>query len=81
MTDDDSLYEGQRSLPCPLDIRHSAAFSLCFGGHCVGFILSPKPPALTMENQDFSHPGGTSQVMGLLVKSQDILGKVKQWLL
>lgn len=80
MADDDGLCEGKRSLPCPLDIRDSTAFSLYFGGHCLGFTLSPRSLALTMENQDFSHPGGTPQVMELLVKIQDILGKVKQWL-
>lgn len=80
MADDDRLCEGKRSPPCPLDIRDSTAFSLYFGGHCLGFTLSPRSLALTMENQDFSHPGGTPQVMGLLVKIQDILGKVKQWL-
>lgn len=41
----------------------------------MGFILSPQSPALAMENQDFPHLGGISQVVGLSVKIQDSHGQ------
>lgn len=59
MADFDGLCEGKWSLPCPETALLSDSV---LEGTAWGSL------ALTMENQDFSHPEGTSQVMGLLVK-------------